>query len=334
MPFAAKPDVVKVSTPSDLVAAVPHLLGFVPAESVVVLGLTGPGGRVVFTMRNDLDSEKRDFLVASHLSRRLDRAMVDADVDAAAVFVFTRDEPGADGMPRRGLVEALDDEMPVPMREAVLVVGDRFWSYFCQAECCPAEGTAVDHASAGAVAMAAAHALHGRAVLASREEVVRSVAAIGGVAARSMSQALTRAAVASRRCGPSEAEDMLDRLLVAADDGRLAPDHDQAAQIIVACNDREFRESVAQRLADDPDDHALVALLRDLARLAQPPLDAGISTLLALAAYLQGDGVVADACLERALDSDDQFSLALLLRAALDGQVHPRALAAALRAAE
>jgi hypothetical protein len=334
MPPARTPDVVKVSTPSDLVAAVPHLLGFVPAESVVVLGLTGPRGRIVFTMRLDLEGEGHDQLTASRAARCLDQASRQADVDAAAVFIFTNGEPGIDGMPRRPLVEALDDELPVPVREAVLVSGERFWAYFCQAECCPAEGSVVDRGSDSAVALAAAHALHGRAVLASRDEVVRSVAAVGGVTARSMSQALTRATIADACCGPVEAEGLLDRLLVAYDDGRLTLDHDQAAQLIVACNDRGFREVVATRLADDPDDDALAALLRDLARLAQPPLDAGICSLLALAAYLGGDGVVADASLCRALSSDADHSFALLLRAALDGQVHPRALARALRAPE
>lgn len=334
MPPARTPDVVKVATPSDLVAAVPHLLGFVPAESIVVLGLTGPRGRIVFTMRLDLESERHDHLVASHLARGLDQAKRQADVDAAAVFIFTDGEPGIDGMPRRPLVEALDDELSVPMREAVLVAGERFWSYFCEADCCPAEGSVVDRGSDGAVALAAAHALHGRAVLASRDDVVRSVAPIGGVTARSMSQALTRAVIASGRGSAAAAEDVLDRLLVAYDDGRLTPDHDQAAQLIVACNDRGFREVVAMRLADDPDDDALAALLRELARLAQPPLDAGICSLLALAAYLGGEGVVADASLCRALNSDADHSLALLLRAALDAQIHPRTLARVLRAPE
>ena len=330
MSAAAKPDVVKVGTPSDLVAAIPHLLGFVPSESVVILGLAGRKGRIAFTMRLDLVEEDNDALVAEHLAMRLGHERV----DAAAVFVFTSERPTGAWLPRRPLVDALDDELPVPVREAVLVVGDRFWSYFCdELDCCPLEGRDVDRDSEGAVAMAAAHALHGRAVLASREELVQSVAPVGGVTARSMWQALVRATQRDEH-GAGAAAICLDQVLSRYDDRPVSLDHDEAARLIVACNNREFRESVAVRIARDPDDDALLALFRDLARLAQPPFDAGACTLLALGAYLQGDGVVADATLERALDSDPEHSFALLLRGALDGQVHPRALAAALRASE
>lgn len=328
---AAKPDVVKVSGPSDLIAAVPHLLGFVPSESVVILGLAGRKGRITFTMRLDLVDDEHDELVAAHLAGRL----ANERVDAAAVFVFTAEPPRDGWLPRRALVHALDDELAVPVTDAVLVVDGRFWSYFCDdLDCCPLDGIEVDRGSAGAVAMAAAHALHGRAVLASREELVQSVAPIGGVAARSMSQALARASQRLARRGRVAATANLDELLTRYDDGPASLDHDAAADFIVACNRREFRESVALRIARHPDDDALQALFRDVARLAQPPFDAGVCTLLALAAYLQGDGVIADATLERALDSDRDHSFALLLRRALDGQVHPKALAAALRASE
>ena len=320
-----------MSGPSDLAAAVPHLLGFVPSESVVILGLAGRKGRITLTMRLDLVDEEHDALIARHLAGRLAHERV----DAAAVFVFTAQSPRGGWLPRRALVHALEDELSVPMRDAMLVVDDRLWSYFCDdLDCCPPDGIEVDRGSEGAVAMAAAHALHGRAVLASREELVQSVAPIGGVAARSMCQALVRALQRMTRRGHVAATTNLDPLLTRYDDGPTSLDHDEAADFIVACNRREFRESVAVRIARHPDDDALQLLLRDLARLAQPPFDAGVCTLLALAAYLQGDGVIADATLERALDSDPDHSFGLLLREALDGQVHPKALAAALRAAE
>ena len=46
---------VRISDPGEVAAALPHLLGFRPEESVVVVGLGGPsGGRVGLTVRADL----------------------------------------------------------------------------------------------------------------------------------------------------------------------------------------------------------------------------------------------------------------------------------------
>src|SRR5438034_5381714 len=45
---------VRLSSPADVLAAVPHLLGFHPVKSLVVIGAGGPRGRIRLGFRYDL----------------------------------------------------------------------------------------------------------------------------------------------------------------------------------------------------------------------------------------------------------------------------------------
>ena len=45
---------VRVGSPAGVLAVVPHLLGFHPSRSLVVLGVTGPSDRVTMAFRYDL----------------------------------------------------------------------------------------------------------------------------------------------------------------------------------------------------------------------------------------------------------------------------------------
>src|SRR4051812_32666494 len=54
-PPAPGPELVRLSEPDEIAEALPHLLGFRPHESVVLVGLGGPSGtRVLVSVRGDL----------------------------------------------------------------------------------------------------------------------------------------------------------------------------------------------------------------------------------------------------------------------------------------
>ncbi len=73
---ANSPEVVTLSGPGDLAAALPHLFGFVPSESVVLLGLHGPRKRINLSLRLDLYAPEHDHVIAEDLgqARPADRA--------------------------------------------------------------------------------------------------------------------------------------------------------------------------------------------------------------------------------------------------------------------
>jgi hypothetical protein len=107
---------------------------------------------------------------------------------------------------------------------------------------------------------------------------------------------------------------------------------DEAGQLVIGLHDVRLRDQLVSWCFDD--EGAMRTLLGDLNRRAQPPLDAPVCTVLACCSYLDGDGVVAMTALERALDSDPDYSFAGLLMTALQGQVNPTDLRAAMKSFE
>jgi len=58
-------DRVTLTSPGDVVAAIPALLGFHPRESLVVLWTTVPTGTLICTLRVDLDTPRTRSCVGS-----------------------------------------------------------------------------------------------------------------------------------------------------------------------------------------------------------------------------------------------------------------------------
>jgi hypothetical protein len=325
-----KPVVVKVRALSDIVSAVPHLLGFQPAESVVAVSLRGPRKRMAFTVRLDLPTSPESF--AAVVERML-QAMDKDGAEAVLLVVYTAEPPGDRGMPYADLVDAIEASLPVPVRDAMLVADGRTWSYLCDdPDCCPAEGTPLDPATPGALALSAAHAMQGVAVLPDRDSVIATVAPIQGIAAQSMEQAILRASISRDEVGEltfrlsSRATLEQVRRRYAMPPASIT--HEEAAQLVVGLHDIVFRDEVVGDRAADGD--VSRRLFGDLARLAVPPYDAPACTVLACVAYLRGEGVVVGAALERALTSNPAYGLAQLIDCALVGQLHPKELRKAL----
>src|SRR4029077_7640211 len=178
---------VRPGSPGELLAIVPHLLGFVPKASLVVMGTEPPRDRVKVTLRYDLPDPPGAGVaadIAAHAvgvvgSQRL-KAMM-----AVAYGTATLVEPVA---------YALRDaarQAGIKLRDVLRVEGGRYWSYACGDEaCCPAAGAPLDPAASPAAATMAAA---GMAVLADRTEVAAQVAPLAGADADSMRQATRRA---------------------------------------------------------------------------------------------------------------------------------------------
>ncbi|MBA3524005.1 MAG: DUF4192 domain-containing protein, partial [Geodermatophilaceae bacterium] len=78
--------------------------------------------------------------------------------------------------------------------------------------------------------------------------------------------------------------------------------------------------------------HAAESLWVELTRHATGKLVAAPATLLAVHAYLRGDGAYARTALDRAQDADPEYPFACLLAQGLDQGVPPTALRAAIEA--
>ena len=74
---------VRVGSPAGVLAVVPHLLGFHPSRSLVVLGVTGPSDRVTMVFRYDLPDPPDAELaadIASHAREVLSRQEIPAAI--------------------------------------------------------------------------------------------------------------------------------------------------------------------------------------------------------------------------------------------------------------
>ncbi|HEV2932658.1 MAG TPA: DUF4192 domain-containing protein [Streptosporangiaceae bacterium] len=324
--------VVRVSSPLALLAVVPHVLGFVPEASVVVIGLAPPRDRLRVTLRYDLPDPPDSGLIADLVAHAV--GVIGSQHLTAAVAVGYGPEELVS--PVAEAFRDAADKAGIDLLDFLRVQDGRYWSFLCRNEaCCPASGTPVDLTPHSA---AAAMVGGGAPVLAGRAAVAASVAPIGGIAAESMRQATRRAERhvvqqlarirKSSRLGAA-------RQMIAAEGlasvgamiaryrggGRFTSDY-EIARITVALHDLRVRDDAWARM--DPrgaDEHC--RLWVDVVRRAQPGHVAAPAALLAFVAWQCGEGALANVALDRALADDPEYSMALLLRQVITAGAPP-----------
>jgi hypothetical protein len=322
--------VVRLTSPGEIAAAVPHLCGFVPTESLVAVSLRGERHRIGLSLRLDLHEESLDDEVADQVASRLAH-------DGAASVVLVVYTEGSGDRPREALVRRLIAEVELrgmSVMEGLLVRAGCWSSYTCNREdCCPRAGTPVP---APVDVLAAAAAYDGRAVLRDRDELVASLAPPVLLAAKAAEQALDVALLqwlatideVGRETACADAVAALRTALTARASDLADPPADPAA-LLVPLQDVRVRDEVATWALDDTE--AMLTLLLALARECVAPYDVPVCTLIALVAWVRGDGALANVALDRALEGDPAYSMARLFRAGLDGQLPPSAVKQWLR---
>jgi hypothetical protein len=329
-----QPDlVVRAGSPAALLTLIPHLLGFVPEASLIVIGVTPPRDRIRVTLRYDLPDPPEIDLVADIVAHAV--GVLRSQRLTAAVAVAYGPEPQV-----TPVADELRDaawQARIDLREFLRVHDGRYWSYTCRNEaCCPAAGTPFEPDPQAAQAAALIGA--GTPVLASRAAVAARVAPLGGIAAESMRQATRRAELhiarllakvrKSARLGAARHMIAAEGLAAVGtmiaryrDGGRFASD-DEIARITVALRDLRVRDDAWARM--DPryaDEH--LRLWIDVVRRAQPRYVAAPAALLAFVAWQSGDGALANVALDRALADDPRYSMATLLRQVITAGAPP-----------
>jgi uncharacterized protein DUF4192 len=322
---------VRISDPGEVAAALPHLLGFRPRESVVLLALGGTSGsRVGVTVRADIPSPAGRPEVARDLVRRV----VTSNPNAVLVAVVSEAvDPGGPetDLPHRELVREVTmalGERGLGARLVLLVRGGRWWSYDCPQPCCtPGAGTRLPD---GVTELEAASVLAGQVIADDRAELSARIEPDLGRSV-AMCEALERVAHgfadAVRARGRDEvAVESWHAVLAAV--GRIrsrsaAPlSDDEVARLLWGLHDRSVRDR-ALRLALGPDAAAVEQLWTECTRRGASPLTAAPATLLAVSAWLRGDGAMAGIALERALADDPTYRFAHLLVQGLAGCLPP-----------
>lgn len=323
-----------VRGPDCLPAVVPHLLGFHPDDSVVVLGLEPRTSQVRVTLRIDLPPEDDDgsgwaaLVPAFHRAGALEALLV--------VYPRAGSDPWREGepprpLPHRAVVDTAADLLAaggVRALDAVCVVGDRMRSYWCLDQgCCPPEGRTVPVSEQ--LRIDAEFVAAGSAPLGSRRSLESQLdPRPDDDAFREQVDDLVRElrpAVASY--GVAEVESYLRGLSIlgaGADQPHLLAT--LVAQASSLCEWVRPRDLLMRALSVDTDPETLRTartVLVEAVRCAPATEAAPVASLLAVCAWLSGDGASARVALDRAAAADPTYSLATLLTAALDSGLPP-----------
>lgn len=208
------------SSPTDILVAVPALLGFVPEDSLTLICLDAT--RVAFTARVDL----------AHALANIESLCATASSHGTRVVIVTHTTRADHGAPE---VSAYRERLDV--FEAIATDGQRWWSLTCPRgdDCCPREGTPLPvTTSATTAALVAA----GVATLPNRDALA---ALIAPPPAGDWSDLATLHDVAVRTEAARNPQDQINALVQfvsqhtgPADGRQTAPDRTSTAEAIAA----------------------------------------------------------------------------------------------------
>jgi Domain of unknown function (DUF4192) len=323
---------VRADTPEALLALVPHLLGFYPSSSLVVVGLDGKRHRVTVTFRYDLPDPPdadRAADIAEHAASVLQRQRL----QVAALIGY-----GPVHLVMPVVADTMDSllDAGVELIEVLRAAGGRYWSVLCtDRACCPEEGRAFDpgsHPLAAKMSQAGMPALPDRAALArTLLPPAGSMAAIR----QSTRQAKQRLCDLGSRSSAAGARDLQE---VTVRTGRTAVQRaikryraadsvtsgDELAWLAVLLADLRVRDDAWARM-NPKYREAHIRLWIDVLRAAATEYVPAPASLLAFAAWQSGNGALASVAVDHALAARPDYSMALLLGEALDAGLPPSA---------
>ena len=317
--------------PDAVIAAIPYLLGFHPQESIVIVWMRDR--RICLTQRMDLGADGPGEGLASEA---LSMIASHAQATSAIAVVYAGDPNGHRGW-RRDVFEALQtglDTAQVALMDVLHVHQGRWWSYQCQQECCPASGRVVDLVVQQEVASILSEV--GGEPARSRDEVVEMLApdlqaqACVGPIVESLSATLRDLRVGAQQA-TGALEELRERYLQGLLPGFLgqgidprSTDEESLAEVIVGLSDVRVRDTLLWHLARERDVAGCLNWLEHAMRAAPVGYVAPVATCTAIAAWLQGDGVRANAALERALEDDREYALGWLVAQSIMNGLPPQ----------
>lgn len=331
--------------PGGFIAAVPAMLGFTPARSLVVAVLRAEPGladtaAVDVVARLDFDSPGR-----METGQMVERVLgICVRHNAVAVLALIVDDRataptarhrGVRGRRHRELVDALDrrllaEGVPLAGAWAVTRIAPElaWWSVLGRKR----SGAQPDPAAS---LVTLGHVLDGRPVRGSRDELTAVVAVdVDGLAAvtkvfeAAVAAAQHRLAGAVRRGDPNSYSRAAVRKVlwqIANIESGVELEAAELAEVAVALRDPIIRDVM---FALAPGDHAMAAeaLWVRLTHCLPDPDRAEAAALLGYSAYVRGDGSLAGVALQAALASDPEHTMAQLLDTALQSGMRPERL--------
>jgi hypothetical protein len=327
-PENTEPTEVRITDSGALIATLPYLLGFRPADSIVVVGLSS-GERAVVTgvLRADLpDPAVAKLAAAALVLPLLDRS------PGSVILVIIGGSDGQD-LPARAFIEscaaalqAAEITVDHSLWAATTMAGAR-WGCYDDPDC---GGIVPDM---GTSALAAASVLAGQVTHASREELLAELEPDQPDVLARHAALLDSLAAQHRphRSDPYRRLHQLDAAIRRAQDGVL-PGAEESMRLVLALRDHSVRDACLIHAVGSWSEGA-ERLWRHLVRVTPGPDRAEPALLLGVIQYLRHDGIPAGMSLDLALAANPRHRMASLMREALSSAMPPEELQSAINRA-
>ncbi|MBO3732793.1 DUF4192 domain-containing protein [Glycomyces niveus] len=303
---------LSINGPTDLIAAVPYLLGFAPEHSLVAVGLKDRG--LECTFRVDLPGS------LDHLDRlnTLIEPVRTNDCTAVVLIAYGEAEITTACLAQALIDYALAD---IDVLDALRVTEGRYYNPTCTDPCCPPEGLPLPEDSAIGAALVAAGANRHPDRDAITALLTPATPDRRAAVATAVDDAIVQEATLS--WGEQRRMDVatVDQWLAAAD---LPDSSTDIATLGLAVGDLDVRDHAL--IASDTDPDKATDLWLWVARHLDEELAAPAFTIAGWCAYRTGNGVLALEAFNAALKSSPFYRLAHMLLAALQAGIPPKAL--------
>jgi hypothetical protein len=322
---------LRAATPDAVLAVVPHMLGFYPSRSLVVLGL-GEQNRVMVTFRYDLP-DPGDYELGQDIAEHADYVLRRQEITSALLVGYGPEELV---VPAIGAVATRLTGSGVRLHEVLRADAGRYWSMLCaDAGCCPPEGRSYDPGSHPA---SAAMTEAGLSAQPDRDALARTLQRPPGSAeliSSATSASLLRLSdsvdlgeaegdrfpkLRATRIGRREVQRAIRLYRSGGSIGSIG----QLAWLAVLLSDLGVRDDAWARMLPAYRE-AHCRLWTDVLRAAALDYVPAPASLLAFAAWQAGNGALAAMAIDRALGADPGYSMAHLLAGAVDAALPPSA---------
>lgn len=303
----------------ELIAGIPSMIGFPPVDSLVLLtGSRADRLQVGTVIRVDLPEPRG----GPDLVSQLCLAVTANDVVSVLPVVVGGGTADPPGLPYRWLVELLARELGDvgvvlvhPVWVPAVERGETWWC-FENPEC---TGQIRDPRSA---VLAAMNTAEGHITYESREAMAANLAPDPEDRVAHRAQLLADRVTAPDQ-DPLDQWRMVREAIQSTATELPELDHDQIVRLAEALRSPLVRDNCIAALLTDLADTA-DRLWTVLTRAVPAPERAEPACLLAMNAYLRGEGVLANVALETALEADPDHEMATLLRQAIDRCMPPK----------
>ena len=315
-----------LTSANDLITAIPFLIGFHPTDSIVLISVKDDA--IGLAMRIDLptqlESDQIDLLAHHFLQEESEAALLVAYMpesrdDGDSVLISL----GA-GLIRNG----------VEIQESIVVQSGRYRSIICRdLTCCPSTGKVMPEIEKSEIA--AEHVVAG--IPMPYDDISQLIETLSAdPLALTLSWASDVSTYAFEEGDPTVIElrrdgvETMDLLLDEYRMGYGATNRLLVARMIGRMNDLQVRDYALGAHTEDTYD-LYFTMWRELLRFAPPGYVAPIACIVAAMAYEGGDGALAQRALDRALEDDEQYPLAALLRRVFNAGWPPESFASMRR---